>query len=66
MQLVPKEFPEAANIDPEMYWVSPIGLSDHADIALHPFIWILARVISKEEYETLLHHAQNLCKHGVS
>ncbi|WP_434694518.1 DUF1389 domain-containing protein [Chlamydia crocodili] len=66
IQLGPKEFPEAENMDPEMYWVSPTGLADSPDIALHPFIWILARVISKEEYETLLCHAQNNTWNEVS
>ncbi|MEF9520120.1 DUF1389 domain-containing protein [Chlamydia crocodili] len=58
IQLGPKNFPESENIPPAMYWFSHTGLSDRLDTICHPYIWILAQVISQDEYETLLLHAK--------
>ncbi|MEF9497452.1 DUF1389 domain-containing protein [Chlamydia sp. 04-14] len=59
IQIGPREFPEAENLDPEVYWLSRTGLTHRLDTAFHHYIWIFSKVISKSEYETLLDHAQN-------
>ncbi|WP_375793183.1 DUF1389 domain-containing protein [Chlamydia sp. 12-01] len=58
IQLGSKEFPAAENMPPSIYWFSRMGLSDRLDTVCHPYVWILAQVISQDEYETLLLHAK--------
>ncbi|MEF9497448.1 DUF1389 domain-containing protein [Chlamydia sp. 04-14] len=59
IQLGPKEFPEAENMDPEIYWVCRTGLDSIYNTAFDPDTWVLAHVITQEEYEMLLMHAKN-------
>ncbi|MEF9520123.1 DUF1389 domain-containing protein [Chlamydia crocodili] len=59
IQLGPKEFPEAENMDPEIYWVCRTGLDSTYNTAFDPDVWVLAHVVTQEEYEMLLMHAKN-------
>ncbi|SYX09103.1 Protein of unknown function (DUF1389) [Chlamydia poikilotherma] len=59
IQIGPREFPEAENMDPEVYWLSRTGLTHCLDTAFHHYIWMFSKVVSKFEYETLLSHARN-------
>ncbi|WP_375793179.1 DUF1389 domain-containing protein [Chlamydia sp. 12-01] len=59
IQLGPKEFPKSVNLPPEVYWLSRLGLSDSHDTFFNSCIWVLSRVVTQEEYETLLKHAKN-------
>ncbi|WP_375793185.1 DUF1389 domain-containing protein [Chlamydia sp. 12-01] len=54
-----REFPEAEHMEPTVYWVNRVGLSDINQTAFHPFVWLLARLISEEEYSVLCQHARN-------
>ncbi|BAE81141.1 hypothetical protein [Chlamydia felis Fe/C-56] len=59
IDLGPKEFPEAKNLPPEIYWMSRMGLSENSSTVFHPSIWLLSRIVSEVEYQTLLNHARN-------
>ncbi|WP_434678287.1 DUF1389 domain-containing protein [Chlamydia crocodili] len=59
IQLGPKEFPEAENMDPVLYWVSRTGFSSTCNTVFDPNVWLLANVVTQEEYEMLLIHAKN-------
>ncbi|MEF9520119.1 DUF1389 domain-containing protein [Chlamydia crocodili] len=59
IQIGPREFPEAENMNSEVYWLSRTGLTHRLDTAFHHYIWIFSKVVSKSEYETLLSHARN-------
>ncbi|AFS20760.1 hypothetical protein B598_0681 [Chlamydia psittaci GR9] len=59
IQLGPRELPEAEHMEPEIYWVNRVGLSDVNLTAFHPCVWLLAHIVSQEEYITLLEHARH-------
>ncbi|MEF9520118.1 DUF1389 domain-containing protein [Chlamydia crocodili] len=59
IHLGPIEFPEAEHMEPTVYWVNRVGLSDINQTAFHPFVWLLARLTSEEEYNILCQHARD-------
>ncbi|MEF9497450.1 DUF1389 domain-containing protein [Chlamydia sp. 04-14] len=59
IQLGPKEFPEAENMDPALYWVSRTGFSSTCNTVFDPYVWLLAHVVTQQEYEMLLSHAKD-------
>ncbi|WP_157850887.1 DUF1389 domain-containing protein [Chlamydia caviae] len=59
IHLGPREYPDAERMEPTVYWVNRAGLSDINQTAFHPFVWLLARLISEEEYGMLSQHARN-------
>ncbi|AFS24467.1 DUF1389 domain-containing protein [Chlamydia psittaci] len=54
-----RTLPESYGLSPEVYWTSRRGFAHTSDTILTPFIWILSRTVSREEYLTLLEHAEN-------
>lgn len=59
IHLGPRDFPESESMAPTVYWVNRAGLSNINQTAFHPFVWLLARYISQEEYTLLCQHARN-------
>ncbi|SYX09105.1 Protein of unknown function (DUF1389) [Chlamydia poikilotherma] len=59
IQLGPREFLELEDLDPSIYWLSRLGLSDSLDTVFHSYVWMFAQSTSQNEYEQLLLHAQN-------
>ncbi|WP_139414468.1 DUF1389 domain-containing protein [Chlamydia abortus] len=60
-----RELPAEEQIEPEIYWMNRLGLSDLNLIAFHPCVWLLAHIVSEEEYTTLLEHARYSTWHRV-
>lgn len=54
-----RTLPESHGLSPEVYWTSRRGFAHTSDTIFTPFIWILSRTVSREEYLTLLEHAEN-------
>ncbi|WP_366223716.1 DUF1389 domain-containing protein [Chlamydia buteonis] len=59
IELGSRELAQAADMEPEVYWVCRTGLSSCLDTAFHHYTWLLAQVVSEFEYESLLNHAHN-------
>ncbi|WP_348662742.1 DUF1389 domain-containing protein [Chlamydia vaughanii] len=59
IQLGDSAFPEAENMPPEMYWTSPLGLTDYPHTVFSPTTWLFAQVATADEYDTLVEHAKN-------
>ncbi|WP_117274407.1 DUF1389 domain-containing protein [Chlamydia poikilotherma] len=54
-----RELPTAERISPAIYWTSRLGFVDTMDTIFIPSVWILSRVVTREEYETMLSHSKN-------
>ncbi len=54
-----RKFPESQGLSPEVYWTSRAGFTSCYDTIFTPFVLVLSRTVSKEEYLMLLHHAEN-------
>ncbi|SGA04506.1 DUF1389 domain-containing protein [Chlamydia abortus] len=54
-----RKFPESQGLSPEVYWTNRRGFASCYDTIFTPFVWVLSRIVSKEEYLMLLDHAEN-------
>ena len=59
IDLGPKDIPASEGMLPEVYWMSPTGLRDVADLAFTCNGWLLANVLTEQEYILLRERAKS-------